>query len=195
MPDETVIGAPTVEAAKPAAKKTAKKPAAGGLKPRLSIPLDPDTGRAAVEVMSDDVRERYYKATGGAPAAAGQLVPPDAAPDGWDAEVCDFLYDSISKLGVIVAQRKGYSPEQARAVLAFTELEKTKLRAPTQTVLDKYFPGGLGRWGDEVMLAITLIAIANSKLDALRELPKPEPKAPAEVHQFPSANTNRGESQ
>lgn len=164
-----------------------------GLLPRLSVPLTADKSKFAVENMTDPVRDRLRAVLADPelrtklqlpeerpPAAAGELMP-----ESWDAGITGLLYETLGKLLVMMAGRQGYTPGEA-ALLEFSEAEKSQLAAPTAAVLDKYFPGGLSRYGPEVVLAGALLVVMQGKLFTLRRVAAERlAGAPgANVHEF-----------
>jgi len=149
-----------------------------GLLPRLSVPLTADKSRFAVENMTDPVKERLrvvlldpeLRARLDLPAAAAGGAP--AAPElgtTWDGELTGILYDVIGRVLVTIAMRQGFTAGEA-ALLEFSVQEKALLAAPTGAVLDKYFPGGLARYGPEFVLAGALLTVLQGKLFALRRV-------------------------
>jgi len=174
----------------------------GNLLPRLSVPLTADKSRFAVESMTDPVRERLRAVLADPelraklnlpddrpPAAAGDTAAAAAAAS-WDASVTGILWDAAGRLLVMAAARQGFTPAEA-SILLFSEDEKTTLAPATIAVLEKYLPGGLARYGPEVVLAGAVLGILQAKLFTLRRLaaeraPREPAAAPATVHPFPA---------
>lgn len=162
----------------PASDAGDSKPKKAGLLPRLSVPLTADKSKFAVENMTDPVRERL-RAVLADPELRAKLAlpeerPPAAAagellPENWDAGITNLLYEALGKLLGLMAARQGYTPGEA-ALLEFSDVEKSQLAAPTAAVLDKYFPGGLSRYGPEVVLAGALLVVMQGKLFTLRRV-------------------------
>lgn len=142
---------------------------------RLAVTLRED-GTIETEGMRAGTKDRLKKALSdeslgerlGLSASMHQPIAGDAF---FDPTVCGVLYDTVSRLMVVIATRSGYTPEQAASVLAFTPDEKTMLAPLTGKVLDRWIPVG-GKYKDETMLALALFGIVNAKVIALRSLPQ-----------------------
>jgi len=97
------------------------------------------------------------------PVAAGE----PEADNGIDStSLAAILYTSCSTLMVGLAQRSGYTREQA-GVLAFTPDEINALAPTTAKVLQKYLP--TGKYQDELMLGLMLTSVISGKLALLRK--------------------------
>jgi len=192
--------------------KTANAPADAGehkpkkttnLLPRLSVPLTADKTRLAVESMTDPIKDRL-RAVLADPELRAKLSLPDdrppapageSLPDHWDGSVTGILWDAVGKLAIVAALRQGYTPAEA-AILEFSEAEKAQLAGPTAAVLDKYFPGGLARYGPEFVLGGSLLVILQGKLFALRRVAAERvaaaspPAGGGTVHHFPPASSS-----
>lgn len=170
----------------------------GGLKPRLSLPIDPETGAIAVDALSEKVRRRLSVALAADPSLRGRVeggadlpapeAPAAAAPDaggGFPLEIGGIVYEALGRVLQLVARRQGHSA-QAVAVLTFTEDDKKLLAPPTCRLLDKYFPGGLSKYGDEAALALLLLATVQAKWSQLPAVPA----APAASGALPFRQAN-----
>lgn len=154
--------------------------------PRLSIPLTADKSRLAVENMTDPVKDRLRAVLADPELRARLALPADtpaAVPvvQTWDGEFTGLLWEVVGRLGVMLAAQ-GFTPVESELLL-FTEQEKEKLAGPTAAVLDKYLPGGLDRYGPEIVLAITVSAMLQGKVLALRRV------ASERLAAAPTANT------
>lgn len=169
----------------------------GNLLPRLSLPMTGDKSKLAVEAMTDPVRDRLRQVLADPELRAKLQLPDERAPAEaaselpatWDAGVTGLLADVAGKLLSWLAVQRGYPPQIA-AVLEFTESEKTVLAEPTGAVLDKYFPGGLKRYGPEVVLLGAFAIVMKGKVAELNRMAGemvPAAAAGGSVHQFPSA--------
>lgn len=158
------------------------------LAPRLSVQLDQE-GSIAWDRMRPETKEKLERAldkdgrarpgaTAASSAPPAQTFPP---------ALCETLYDSLSMLLTGLAQRGGYTREQA-AVLAFTPQEKGALVPPTLKVLDKYNTS-LGKYQEEIVLGVLLSTIISGKLALLKKQAQVLRMAP------PVVSTPQGESQ
>jgi hypothetical protein len=128
--------------------------------PRLAVTLD-DDGRVAWDRMRPETRETLRRALGteapGAPTTAGARLDP---------AIIYVAYDALTSIAVSVAAASGYTLDSAEQ-LRFSAREKAALLEPTQKVLAKYTVS-LGRWEDEIMLAMILGATVQGKVAQLR---------------------------
>lgn len=165
-PRKTETESPTTEPAAPSA-------------PRLSLQLTEDGKRIAFDRMRPQTREQlrtvfndstFQKEFDLAPAQGGTA---DASID--SASLAGVLYGGLSTIMVGLAQRSGYTREQA-AVLGFTGAEVEQLAPITGKVLDKYLPSG--KYQDELLLGLMLTTVISGKLALLK-------KSAAVVHMVP----------
>ena len=173
----------------------------GGLKPRLNFALTHDGQKIAVDALQPKVREKLVQVLSD-PELPGKLglarppVDPGAATatpgaDTFGPELVGALYDALGPLCVAIAQRAGgYTEAQARLFL-FNQDEKKALVPITDRLLDKYFPGGFGKYQDEIMLCVTLGTIVTKKMAAANALPGTS----AKIQDFPRAAPPMQESQ
>lgn len=153
--------------------------------PRLSIPTTRDGSKIAYDVMQEKVKDklRTVLTDPGLPVALGLTPLPigAAAPavESFPADLVGMIYDVAGKLLAAAAVRAGYPEQLAYGTMVFLPDEKLKLIPPTSRLLDKYFPGGLGRWGDEVALAAALAVIVAGKVEILRAAGKGQTAAAA----------------
>lgn len=137
------------------------------LAPRLSVQLT-DTGAIAWDRMRPETQERLRKALG--PVASGTAqAAPGATTGGFDAGLCGVLYDALSVGLVGFAKSRGVSESQA-AIVAITPEEKAQLVPPTVAVLNKY-NATLGKYQEEMVLAVLVTTILSGKLALLRATP------------------------
>jgi len=127
---------------------------------RLSIALTPDGNAIDWERMRPATRDKLKTLTG---MGATTTAPAEAI----DPAVIGMLYGSIGSLMVAAARARGFTAEQS-SVLIFTAEEKFALVEPTSKVLSKY-TGSLGKWQDEILLAVTLGTVLTAKVSALRK--------------------------
>ena len=144
---------------------------------RLSVQLDGD-GRIAWDRMRADTKDKLVAAAAGDATLTGNVLPftPKAATEKFPPQLAEVLYDSLSVMMMGLAQRGGYSQDEA-AVLAFQPNEKAALVPPTLAVLDKY-NASLGQYQEEIVLGTLLVTIITGKLTLLRKR--------AEIREFPS---------
>lgn len=168
-----------------------KKPS--GVLPRLNFALERTGDKIAYDALQPKTKERLRKVLTDPELAArlelsGPVVTPGAAgaaagaeSTAWDGDTVALIYNLASYAMVGLAQRAGYGQEAA-AGMAFTPDQRDQLLKPTQRLLDKYFPGGLGRYGDELALGVMLTQMIAGKVMTLRATKS----TPAEVLNFPS---------
>ena len=152
-----------------------KRPERDPVKDRLSIPVTPDRTRFAYEVMQEKTKDelRQVLLDPALPAALG-LAPAAGSPlaaESWGGDFIDMAFDMAGGVFAQVAEQRGLKLQPAHvAALGFSAGERKQLGAPLQRVLDRWLPGGFGKWNDEVMLAACAFMIVKSKIDFLREL-------------------------
>lgn len=134
---------------------------------RLSVQLD-DNGRIAWDRMRPATREQLAKVLADPQVSqlTGQPAPAAAAPGIESTMLAGVIYNAASSLMVALARRSGYTAEQA-AVLSFTNPEVEQLAPLTAKVLDKWLPAG--KYQDEMMLALALVATVGGKVSLLRK--------------------------
>lgn len=147
---------------------------ANKLAPRFSVTITPE-GRVAWDRTRANTREQL-KLIVNDPALASELgvVPVGVAAtssgsESFPPEMCGVLYDALSMVLVAVAQRSGYPGDRANA-LKFTDGEKAMLAGPTADVLKKYNVS-MGKYQEELTLALTMGTIITGKLALLRAQP------------------------
>lgn len=145
---------------------TSEAPAASNGQ-RLSVQLD-DSGRIAWDRMRPATREQLTKVLSDPQVSqlTGQPAPAAAAPGIETAMLAGVIYNAASSLMVALARRSGYTAEQA-SVLAFTGPEVEQLGPLTGKVLDKWLPAG--KYQDEMLLALALVATVGGKVSLLRK--------------------------
>ena len=95
-----------------------------------------------------------------------------------------FVHSALNFLGEFQAQiihsKYKLSIEEARAIAYYTDPEKQMLTPPAQRVLSKRAPDFITKYGDEIILAVTLANIARLKfsLAAKRQETKERPVVP-----------------
>ena len=188
--------AKTPAAPKPAGDKT-------NLSPRISLAID-DSGKFALDVMQPKVKDKLKKALADPdlfarlelekPAGPVPSAAPAAAADPEDAKLTaalvSVIYDALGRAAEAAALARGFTAEQARELLA-TEAEIQTLTAPTAKIIDKYLPGGFGKYSDELMLAFAIVNVARVKSARMPAAAPPAaaPKAEGNIAEFPSAKT------
>lgn len=143
------------------------------LAPRLSVPVSTDKTRIAYDRLQDKTREQLRTVLSD-PALFAQLgiagdVPAVVGPDGTPPELCGYVWDLVSVIFMTWAKREQYTPAQVQT-LAFTDKEKETLNPLTAKLIDKWLPGGFGKYQDEMALGLTVTMIISGKLTALAAL-------------------------
>lgn len=165
--------------AEAAVEKTAETPGPGdninGKAARFSVNTTPE-GRVAWGSAHDRTREklRLIIADPDLPRELGITRPAVAqgkAADTIPPEMCGVIYDALSVLLKGIAQRSGYTDDQA-AVLTFSAEEKAALGPPTVAVLNKY-NAAFGKYQEELTLGVVFGSIVAGKLAVLRAGDKP----------------------
>jgi len=87
--------------------------------------------------------------------------------------VSDVIHEALSVLVVAGSRLAGMEPDRA-ILLRLTPAEKEMLREPTTSVLAKY-AGAVGPYQEELALALALLAVYASKIEALRAAPAVPP--------------------
>jgi hypothetical protein len=88
-----------------------------------------------------------------------------------DPQVASSMLDTLGSLQAgIVATKYGIPYNQAAKIAAYTDPEKAMLIPPTQRVLGKRAPDFVKKYGDELILAITLANIARVKFSFAAKL-------------------------
>lgn len=176
------------------------------LAPRFSFPTTRDGKQIAFKKLQPRKKDelRQLLSDPALPAELGITLPAlgSAAPAGqgleaFPPELCGVLYDALSMvLAWYVQNHRGATPEQAEAI-KFTTADKAKVNEPTAKVIDKYFPGGLNKYGEEAALLVALGTVAAGKLTTIRAITPssaaavPPPPAAAPGPQLvPPANTD-----
>lgn len=163
----------------PAAESDATKPSTPAeLNTRLSVPINPKTGKLDFDSMRASTREKL-KAALADPAAraalgdAGGGVALSADDAALNGVLVNMLYDVIGSIGVVVAQTRGFQAAHAE-VLRYTEQEKAILAPTTLKVLNKYNLLG-GKYADEIALVAAVGSVTAGHIMALRQLAAASP--------------------
>lgn len=96
-----------------------------------------------------------------------------------------FVHSALDFLGEfqaqIIKQKYKLTLEEARAIAIYSQVEKDMITPPAQRVLSKRAPDFIMKYGDEIILAVTLANIARVKfsLAAERREAKKNPPTPA----------------
>lgn len=160
--------------------------------PKLALTLKPD-GTIDTETMRSGTREKLKTALADSSLfpRLGLGAPAEASSDSVDKNVFypmlgGIVYDSLSKVMMLMALRAGYPKEQVLA-LAFTPEEISKLTPLTAKVIEKWLPVG-GKYADEMMLGIMLCTMLGGKIQVLQKPAKviPMPVPPAERTDAPA---------
>lgn len=155
---------PTPEPGKTARPEPAESPLT-----RLAIPLGSD-GKVAVDRMRQGTRDQLAamlkdgdlaRSLGVAPAETTAVIPP---------QLIAPVINALSQIEMIVVSRLTHAPaDLVIKIAAYTPEEKDMLAEPVATVLNKYGGKVLGKWGDEVTLAVLLISLTASKVAAIQD--------------------------
>lgn len=147
--------------------------------PRLSIPLTADGTAPDWARMRNADKAREVLGLGGAASEASGGA--DAGVFG--ADMLGLALDALASGLVSVARAGGYTADSSE-LLRFSEQEKAALIPRAVKVLEKHAPS-LGKWEDEIALAVTASIIIGGKLMALKKagtvtkfpqrVPTPEP--------------------
>jgi hypothetical protein len=138
---------------------------------RMSLNLNED-GSIAWDRLRESNREEVKKTVAGwmnDPKMLAALgVDRSQVVKVFDESWCDTIYDTIGNVEVMMAPKMfGVTLEQAQ-ILRYSEAEKNQLREPTARVINKYLPGWLVKFEDEIKLAMLLISISFVKVQMLR---------------------------
>ena len=163
------------------------------IKPRFSIVVRAD-GRVDWASAHDGSREKL-RAIVSDPDLPGQLgiAKPETGGDVLAPELVGVIYDALSVLLAGIAQRSGYSVDQA-AGLKFTSDEKETLAGPTAKVVNKY-GSKFGPYQDELVLAFVLTTMLSGKLAILRAAPVLGSVTVPVGYTVPTGSTGHGGSQ
>jgi hypothetical protein len=146
---------------------------------RISIPLN-DDGSVAIGSMRDDQISDWKKLIR-RPEIVEEITP--KVVEVISKETCDGIYDVAGKgLSLLAVQFKNVPSEIADKAFPFNEMEKEMLSKPTARILNKYAPGWLTKYQDEISLCFLLVTIINAKIQLCTALmnvsansPKTEP--------------------
>ncbi|MGH9373374.1 MAG: hypothetical protein ACRD15_17780 [Vicinamibacterales bacterium] len=135
--------------------------------------MTPDKSGIDFEGMTGETRDKLRQLLA-SPEAQAQLGITQPAGDGPAAPelpteaLMGPLFESVGMLLAGLAQRAGYSETQAR-VLLYSAEEQALLGPLTAKVIDKHFPSGLGRYQEEIALAVVLGGITIRKVQAMKD--------------------------
>lgn len=151
----------------PEVAPVAQEPESGnGYRPgsKLTINLNED-GTIDLGSMRDKTLEKLrgaLKATPGIQAEVQQAAPVMMFPP----PVIHAMYQSVSLLEVMLAQRFGIEPSVAKNCFTFTPEELNSLTPLTSRVLQKHMSEWMIRWQEEMLLASLLVTMTVSKINA-----------------------------
>lgn len=151
---------------------------------RLSFALTED-GKIDFSRMAPETREKVRKAVADPdlPAKLGMDPMTGPASSAFGETTFAAVYDMAGKVLAGLAVKRGADPKAA-AVLMFSDEEKAALAGPTAKVVNKYVGPSLGKYEDEIALALVLTMVMSAKMDALKkavELTKAQRPAPVVV--------------
>lgn len=151
---------------------------------RLTIPLDKD-GRPDFASMRDKTRERVRKLVSD-PSVARELgIAPDAAPSVATLPpfVTGAVLTGINQLEILFIARMTKAPASVIVPIAvYTPEERAAIEPALDNVLNKYGGSLIGKWGDELALAVLLSSITMRKIEAVRAAMPRQAPAPVIVH-------------
>lgn len=133
----------------------------------FSVPVDAN-GRAQWSRMKESTRRDLRELLTSDPEWAKELgAEATGSAATLDAATVGVLWGAIGIVMATAAKASGYPDDQA-ATLRFSPEETEVLSGPTLRVLNKYSPS-MGKYEDEIMLAVTAASIVGAKFAALKK--------------------------
>lgn len=148
------------------------QPAQKEVKARLSVALNAD-GTFDLETLRAETREKLKRAVSdaGLPAALGIAPQAGAVPEVVDARTVEPMYLLVGRIEAAIAVKVWKIPqEKAIQIFTYSPQELMALTPPTARVLNKYGGAFLARYGDEVSLAMALLAVHQQKVMAVQAI-------------------------
>jgi hypothetical protein len=169
-----------VDVKEPAAPEPERATAPAAELSRLAIPIRSD-GSVAVDRMRESTKAQLAGLMKDAGLAKSLGIAGEglAAP-GLPPQLMKPLVHTLSQLQVILVARMTAAPANIVLRIApYTPDEHAMIEPALASVLDKYAGSLFSTWGDEIGLALLLVTIAQSKVQAVQEAVR---SLPATVH-------------